>query len=131
MTRSPGRRLAIVLLVGYLATVAGAAMVIPVSPVCTQYDMVAAIPAAPLVNLAGGFVIFALTVAGVREGVVAGILALPIMALLSGAFVWATRAAWRGTASGGPVTVALGIFAVILAVMSGIASFAFCLSMSV
>lgn len=121
----------IVLLTGYVATCLGAASVMLTSGVCTQYGMASLIPAAPLVILFGGFVVLAFAVAGVREGGALGIVSLGALAAIFGFFLWTVLIAWRGTAPGPLVFLALGLFGAVLAAISAVTSFAFCLSMSV
>ena len=122
----------IVLLGGYLGSVLGAASVMLTSPICTQYGGMGALSlGAPLIVLMGGFVVLALTVAGAREGILPGVVSFGIFALLFGAFCWASFATWRGTRTGPILTLALGLFSLLVGIIAAITSFAFCASMSV
>lgn len=93
--------------------------------------MAAVIPGAPLVMLAGLFVIFALTIAGFREGILLATMTSLISAGIFGALWLSLRSTWRGLRAGPVIAPGVVVLAAILVLLNAAATFAFCLSMSV
>lgn len=109
----------------------GAASVLLTVDICTQYSFAGLVPLAPLVVPMGGFIVFALAVSAARDASGFALFSLLVMGLCTLGMIWLFSLVWRRLAAGPVVSAPLVLLLFMLAVITAITSFFFCVSMSV